>query len=95
MQLSWIREDIVSSDDDFAEMASLVARYVVTGAPSYRTSAIAKTAAIRSKESGEIADKLDKLYSALGKSDVTKLNEALDHVIEEKRKAKGKNETDG
>ena len=94
MQLSWIREDIVSSDDDFAEMASLVAQYVVTGAPSYRTSAIAKTAAIRSKESGEIADKLDKLYSALGKSDVTKLN-ALDHVIEEKRKAKGKNETDG
>lgn len=88
LRLTWEREDIVSSDEDFAEMSAAVAEFVSNGYHRARESAMAKAAAIRSKESGEMADALDRLYRALANHNIYETDEALSRVIKEKRKAK-------
>ena len=88
MKLTWEREDVVSSDDEFAEMASAVSIFVAsdTGA-NYRT-AMQKIAAVRSKEHGPVATYLDALYVAVREKDWENIDDLLTQVIEEKRKAK-------
>lgn len=86
LQKTWDREDVVSSDDEFAQMAESVAVYIHS---SYsKATCIGKVAALRSKEHGALAKSLDKLYSSIQSGDKTAVNLALSEVIEEKRKAK-------
>lgn len=93
LMLTWEREDIVSSDDEFADMSSSVAKYIVNLYSSERADAMGKVAAIRSKESGSISEKLDNLYSALKRCDVSEIDQSLNDIIDEKRNSKGKNKT--
>ena len=92
MRMTWEREDAVSSDDEFAEMADLVSQFVSSHHMTHRHKALGKVSAVRSKESGAVGAALDKLYNALedvgtfGSSDIAP---ALSEAIEQKRKAKG------
>jgi hypothetical protein len=88
LRLIWEREDVVSSDEDFAKMAAVVAEFVASGYNGQHKNAMSKVAAIRSKESGEIAAALDRLYEALTRRDLHGVDSSLSRVIEEKRKAK-------
>lgn len=90
MQLTWEREDIVSSDDEFAEMASAVATYVQNGWADMQRDALSKIAAIRSKEIGNLAVLLDRLYAEVCKNNTHSANTALTEVINEKRHTKSK-----
>ncbi len=86
MQRTWEREDVVSSDDEFAQMAESVAVYIHSGVRV--ANCIGKVAALRSKEHGSLAKSLDSLYFAIQTSDKAAINKALSKVIEEKRRAK-------
>ncbi|MGM9563758.1 MAG: hypothetical protein ACI3VQ_06740 [Faecousia sp.] len=90
MQLAWEREDVVSSDDEFAEMAAGVAEFVQAYSAFYQRNALAKVAAIRSKETGELGKLLDDLYDAIKSCDYSRTNLTLSEVINEKRNAKSK-----
>ena len=85
MELSWKREDIVSSDDEFAEMASAVARFVADSRSCNRLDAMSKVAAIRSREGGDISVYLDLLFKALNDQNPNRCSVFLSEVIEEKR----------
>lgn len=93
MQLTWEREDVVSSDDEFAEMSSLVAQFVQSNRTTHQREALAKIAAIRSKESGSLASILDDLYSAVRSGDILSSDACLSRVIDEKRHAERKSNT--
>ena len=91
LKLFWEREDVVSSDDDFVEMASKVASYIsgVRDGYSLGIQDVASiVAAVRSKESGALATLLDELYSAVTSKNLYAIDSALTRVIEEKRKRK-------
>ena len=91
MKLSWQREDVVTSDDDFADMASEVGKRISEVKDGYALQihdAVAKVVAVRSKESGELALALDELYNALMGGTISKIDSALTAVIDQKRKAK-------
>lgn len=90
MKLLWKREDVISSDEEFAEMSSAVARCLQSSSKRHRIDAMAKVAAIRSKELGEMAARLDSLYNALNSDSDLNINEELTKVIDEKRNAKRK-----
>ena len=90
MQLTWNREDLVTSDDEFADMASDVACYVHGGYSNQLKDALAKVAAVRSKESGEIGDTLDTLYLCLRQYDRDGADCALSTAIQQKRDLKEK-----
>lgn len=94
MQLTWSREDLVTSDDEFADMASEVARYIQNGTSSQSRDALAKVAAVRSKESGAIGDTLDMLYSYLRLYDRDGADQALSLAIRQKRELKGTKTSD-
>lgn len=93
MKLTWNREDVVSSDDEFAEMSASVAQFVQADRPSNQRTAMSRIAAIRSKESGNLADVLDCLYSAVKSGNVDDSDLLLSEVIDEKRYAKCKSNT--
>lgn len=93
MKLTWEREDIVSSDDEFAEMASAVAKFVQTNSVSYQRTAMEKVAAIRSKEVGTLGQLLDDLYRDLQSGVSTSADARLTQVINQKREAKSKCKT--
>ncbi len=95
MQLAWEREDVISSDDEFAEMAACVAEFVQSYYGLHQRNAIAKVAAIRSKETGELGKLLDELYDAIKSCDYSRTNLTLSAVINEKRNAKSKCNTPG
>lgn len=91
MKLEWEREDVVSTDDEYAAMASAVASYLHSSAPN--TKAVSTVAAIRSKENGDLASLLDKLYKDLTSTDkerFQRIESDLGEVIAEKRKRKSK-----
>lgn len=91
LKLSWEREDVVTSDDEFAEMTASVAQYVSSLFEGYDLSAqipASKVAAIRSRESGALADRLDTLYQALLSRQPVTINDELTLVIQEKRNRK-------
>lgn len=89
LKLTWDREDIVSSDDEFAEMAASSAKFVQYNSPTLRSEAMAKVAAVRSKESLALGEKLDSLYSAIKRNNQPEADECLTAAINEKRKIKG------
>lgn len=86
LQKTWEHEDVVSSDDEFSQMAESVAIYLYGGISI--ANCIGKVSALRSKEYGELAKSLDDLYIAIQTLDKTAINKALSKVIKEKRKAK-------
>lgn len=93
MKLTWEREDVISSDDEFADMASAVATYVQNGWSDTQRTAMSKIAAIRSKEIGSLASKLDQLYTAVSRDNAKSADSLLTEVINEKRQAKSKTDT--
>ena len=88
LRLTWEREDVVSSDDEFAEMAAAVARFLRSDSPHNLAAASSRVAAIRSKESGRLGECLDSLYASLTNCERQAIEQALTAVIEEKRKTK-------
>lgn len=106
MKLEWEHEHTVSSDDEFAEMASSVANCLQEKVPQSFDSAISHVAFIRSKESGTIGEKLDALYDVLYEispnsnavnfygveyqEHLNRANKCLSEVIKAKRKCKGR-----
>ena len=65
MRIEWEHDKILSSDDNFSEMASAVAVCLQSMTPSSFEAALAGVAALRIKETGPISLKLDELYSTL------------------------------
>lgn len=92
LQLIWEREDVVSSDDDFAQMADSVARYIQRNRSSDGADAAGKVNALRARETGDLAKALDLLYCAISNSkgqdypNFEKIQQCLSVVVEEKRK---------
>ena len=84
-QLTWQREDIVSSEEEFAQMARAVSVFS-TDRHNDRGAALQSVAAIRAKETGALGEALDELYSCVRYEDNPGTNRALSKVIDEKRK---------
>lgn len=88
MDRVWQREDLVSSDEEFAEMASVVSKFVSFGTGAWSVESIEKVAAIRSKESGEIGTIMDELYKSILSDSYTQADNLLTKAINEKRRIK-------
>ena len=84
----WRRQDRLSADDEFAQMASAVSRCARNHTRSYLEEAAALVSAVRSRETGALADVLDDLYSILQTYpyDPERIDATLTRAIEEKRK---------
>lgn len=93
LQLTWDREDIVSSDDEFADMAATVARFIQYNSVPNRADAMAKVAAVRSKELSSLGEDLDFLYDAIRTNKQTEADQYLTMAINEKRKIKNESYT--
>lgn len=65
MRIEWEHDKLLSSDDDFSEMASSVAVCLQSMELSDFDTALASVAALRIKETGPISLKLDALYTTL------------------------------
>lgn len=89
LEKTWEREDVVSSDEEFAEMACAVAKYVHRNTIDNGVDATGKVASVRSKEHGELGRILDSLHENLDKRDLEGSAAALSKAIEEKRRLKG------
>ena len=87
MERTWEREDDLSSDDEYGEMVKLVVLYT-SGTTVGPYDALASIAALRIKESGDIAEDLDLLYLAVKKMDIDSIDHVLDELIEARRKFK-------
>lgn len=94
MKLSWDREDLVSSEEDFSKMASSVGKYVSTLHTALKRDALGEIASVRAKENGDLALALDRLYIAVSEGNVHDVNKCLTNVINEKRKLKTKGATE-
>lgn len=88
LKLTWEREDVVSSDDEFAAMISDIAELIFYDCPEQKRETLSKVAAARSKESGTLATSLDDIYYAIREDDKREMERVLFYLIEEKRKAK-------
>ena len=85
LRMSWDREDIVSSDEEFSAMAASVAEYVGYCSDTNRNKALAQVASVRAKEKGVLGNALDSLYSYIYKSEYQMANTQLTEVIMCKR----------
>lgn len=90
MKLTWEREDAISTDEDFSEMAAAVAKYIACNNLQNQTDALAKIAAVRLKESEDVCTYLDLLSRAIRAENLTGTNAFLTEAIDEKREAKTK-----
>jgi len=90
MRIAWEREDIVSSDDEFASMAEKVSHFVYYNNGDNQEGALAIIAFIRSKENGDIAAILDELYQSVLSDDPIAANELLTKAINAKREIKSR-----
>ena len=89
MERTWEREDIVSSDEEFAAMAGAVARYIHRETIDNGADAAERVSAIRSKEHGELGRILDTLHTCLDERDLARADRELSKAIDEKRRLKG------
>lgn len=90
MELTWEREDVVSSDDEFAEMASAVAKFVTHNSGVNQRAAMEQVAAVRSKETGVLGRLLDELYIEVQSGVAYNADIRLSQVIDQKRESKSK-----
>lgn len=88
LERTWEREDLVSSDEEFAEMATKVSAFVYFADGTGGLDALKTIAAIRSKEKGEIACMLDRLYTAVHRDNYQDADDLLTSAINEKRRIK-------
>lgn len=104
LKLTWDHESSVTSDDEFADMVAAVALCIQEKLPASFDTAISRVAAVRAKEHGSLAHKLDDLYRVLFdvspnsgivdfygrdyQEQLKGVNSCLSQVIEEKRKHK-------
>ncbi len=97
MKLEWEHQDVISSDEDFSDMAVAVSRFVQAQTSKTHTEAITAITKIRAKEYGEIADSLDALYAAIGRRgvgyypDLQRIDNLLSEILKQKRNAKRTN----
>ena len=89
LKLTWNREDVISSDEEFAEMASAVSQFVYYNCETNRENAIIKIAAARSKETGELGVFLDDLYKNVQSDNRSEADALLTATIQEKRRIRG------
>lgn len=89
MERTWEREDLVSSDEEFAAMTAAVARYVHRNTIEHGIDAAGKVAGVRSKEHGEMGRILDALHKSIDDRDQEKAALEMSKAIDEKRKIKG------
>ena len=88
LERTWNHDDIVSSDDEFAEMAALVSKFVCFANGGWQVDALSKVAEVRSRESGKLGDILDKLYVRIGQQYYRETDVLLAEAIAEKRRLK-------
>ena len=91
IKLTWEREDVISSDDEFAEMAGAVAKFIQSNSSTNQRNAMEHVASIRSKETGALGRLLDELYLDIQSGDKYNSDVRLSQVIDQKREAKSKN----
>lgn len=90
MKLSWEREDTVSSDDEFAEMAKEVAGFVVLSNGCNDYNALRAIAAVRIKETGEVLRILNDLYVAVQSDDFSRADALLREATEARKNQRSK-----
>ena len=88
MERTWEREDVVSSDEEFAEMAKAVAQYIHRNTIPNSHEAIGLVASIRAKEYGELGKILDELQKAIDIHDLPRADRELTKAINKKRELK-------
>lgn len=88
MERTWEREDVVSSDEEFAAMASAAAKYIHRGTIQRANEAIGLVASVRAKEYGELGRILDSLHYSLDKRDLESAERELTKAINKKRELK-------
>lgn len=89
MERTWEREDMVSSEEEFSEMANAVARYIHRNTLAHANEAVGLVASIRAKEYGELGQILDALYAALDACDTARADKELTKAIDKKRELRG------
>ena len=85
MQLSWEREDTVTSDDEFTAMVSAAVKYANTEDDDLMIDTLQKVASLRAKAIGEIAKTYDVLYLAVQRSNYTGIDKVLTELLNQKR----------
>lgn len=89
LERTWDREDELSADDEFGEMVKLTILCVSdVGEGPFK--ALAAIGALRSKESGELAEALDNLYQAVKSRSFAEADKQLDTAISIKRLRRNK-----
>ena len=88
MERIWHHESIVSSDEEFAEMASVVSKFVSFATGAWSSEALEKVAAIRSKECGRMGEIMDELYVSVQTDNYQQADAHLTLAIIEKRRIK-------
>ena len=94
LERTWEREDIVSSDEEFAEMSCAVSKYIHRNTIENGTDAVGKVASIRSKEHGELGRILDALHKCLDDRDLDGASKELTKAIDEKRRLNDNSQID-
>ena len=95
MKLTWEREDIVSSEEEFSDMSKAVGAYVQSGASQCQRVAMELVAAARSKESSIFGALLDELYMHIQSGNIGNTDVWLSKVINHKREHKRKPDAPG
>lgn len=90
LQRTWDHDDVVSSDEEFAEMASIVSKFASMETGAWDIDALSKVAEVRSRESGTLGSILDDLYRSIKNNDFSGTDALLSKAIEEKRRLKQK-----
>lgn len=85
MKLKWEREDVVSSDEEFAAMVDAAAKTIAHPSSENYPVAVGRIAAIRSKEIGTLGELMDELYKTIRSLDYEKADEWLTKIIKQKR----------
>ncbi len=88
LERTWDHDDIVSSDDEFAEMAALISKFVCYATGAWNIDALSKVAEVRSRESGTLGDILDSLYISIENRQYQETDVLLTKAIDEKRRLK-------
>lgn len=96
LNMTWSREDIVSSEEEFSKMAEAVGRYAADYSnDELQAEAAGKVAAIRAKEIGTLGETLDSLYAdVISPPSHSKLCKGLTLVIDAKRAIKTRLKSD-
>ena len=85
LERTWAREDVVSSDEEFAEMAKAIATDIHCPTVATQKDAVGKAAGIRAKEYGRLGETLDRLYSAIVEDENDMAEKMLTKAIDQKR----------